>query len=208
VNADLKEFVRRALDRRAGRDEIEQTLRAAGWTGPHIAAAMSAFADVDFVTPVPKPKPFLSTREVFIYLVMFFALYKTVYDVGSVGFDYVTHFFPDPAVDRSFDFSDGLRWSISSLIVVSPVFFYTFHLVNKAIAADPVRRDSRPRKALTYLTLLIATITLIGDVSYLIYSGLGGEMSIRIALKTLIVAILAGGNFFYFLSEMRQGERI
>jgi hypothetical protein len=208
MNADLKEFIRRALEKQAKREEIAQALRQAGWAEPDIAAALDIYAETPFVTPVPKPKPYLSAREVFVYLVMFIALYKTVYDVGALGFNYVTHLFPDPSLDVSFNFSDEIRWRISSLVVVFPLFLYTFRLIEKAIAADPGQRESRPRKWLTYLTLLIATVTLVCDVSYLVYNALGGELSIRIALKASIVAILAGGNFFYFLMQMRQGERV
>lgn len=62
-------------------------------------------------------------------------------------------------------------------------------------------------RILTYLTLLVATSTLVCDVSYLVYNALGGELTIRIALKASIIAILAGGNFFYFLMRMREAER-
>lgn len=207
MNAELKEFIRRALEKNADREEITNVLNAAGWRPAEISAALDAYADVDFVTPVPRPKPYLSAREAFVYLVMFSALYRTVWDIGALGFDYVDHAFPDPSLDRAWSLSEGIRWRVATLVVVFPVFFYTFRLIEKAIARDPLQARSRIRKWLTYVTLFLATLSIVGDGAYVVYNALGGELGPRVALKTLIVAILAGGNFFYFLSQMREGER-
>jgi len=207
MNVELKDFVRRALEKRASRVDIAKVLADAGWPAPEISAALGAFADVDFVTPPPKPKPYLSAREVFVYLVMFGALFRTLWDVGSLAFLYIDSVVPDPAFSRTWSVSDEIRWRIASLVVVFPLFLYTFRLIERVIAADPLQAQSRPRKWLTYFTLLLAIFTLVCDAAYVIHDALGGEFGLRIALKTLVVAILAGGNFFYFLSQMRQGER-
>jgi hypothetical protein len=54
---------------------------------------------------------------------------------------------------------------------------------------------------------LLATLTLAGDLAYVVHDALGGELGMRVGLKMLVVAILALATFVYFLSEMRQGER-
>jgi hypothetical protein len=207
MNAELKEFVRHALEMKADRGDIARVLTEAGWPAAEIAAALGAFAEIDFVTPPPRPKPFLSARETFFYLLMFGALYRVLWDIGSLAFDYIDKVVPDPAFSRTWNIADDIRWRIASLVVVFPLFGYIFWLIERQIVRDPLKAASRPRKWLTYLTLLLATLTLAGDLAYVVHDALGGELGMRVGLKMLVVAILALATFVYFLSEMRQGER-
>ncbi|MFI5020523.1 MAG: DUF5671 domain-containing protein [Alphaproteobacteria bacterium] len=204
MNAELLAFTRDALAKNVGRGEIASALEKAGWMKADIKAALDAFADVPFSVPVPRPKPYLSAQEVFIYLVMFSALYATAYDVGALVFAFINHLIPDPLQAASYSFFDAVRWNLSSLVVTFPVFFLTFRSINKKIAADPVRRSSKPRKWLTYITLYVAAFSLVADLTGLVYNALGGELTSRFLLKVLTVAILAGGIFLYFLWDVRQ----
>ncbi|OYW87481.1 MAG: hypothetical protein B7Z22_04400, partial [Hyphomonas sp. 32-62-5] len=58
----------------------------------------------------------------------------------------------------------------------------------------------------TYIALIIASCTLIGDAISLVYSFLAGELSTRLLLKLLVVALLAGGVFFYFIRDAEEGD--
>jgi hypothetical protein len=49
---------------------------------------------------------------------------------------------------------------------------------------------------------------LIGDAATLIYNLLGGELTIRFVLKVATIAVMAGGIFTFFLSEMRRDETV
>src|SRR6266852_658990 len=80
----------------------------------------------------------------------------------------------------------------------------TFSSVTRAITRDPTERASRPRKWLTYLTLFVAGAFLVGDAATLIYNVLGGEITIRFVLKVTTIAVIAGGIFTFFLSDMLQ----
>jgi hypothetical protein len=81
-----------------------------------------------------------------------------------------------------------------------------FRHVGKMITSDPSKRDSRPRKWLTYLTLFVAAAVILGDVITLVYNVLGGEYSMRFLLKVTTVAVIGGGILFYFLADMRKEE--
>ena len=50
---ELDGFVREALARGASRDSIATTLASAGWSSEQIRRALHAYAEVDFVVPVP-----------------------------------------------------------------------------------------------------------------------------------------------------------
>jgi hypothetical protein len=81
MNAELVEFTRRALAAGKERQEISDILRRAGWAEPDIEAALDAFADITF--PIPVPRPYLSAREVFVYLILFAALYAAAFSLGA-----------------------------------------------------------------------------------------------------------------------------
>jgi len=209
MDNELRDFTRTALRDGKARQEIAVALRAAGWPQGEIDAALDLFAEVDFSIPVPKPKPYLSAREVFNYLVLFAALYVSVFNVGDMFFEFTNRAFPDPLIDNSYAAwtDSGLRWNIATLIVAFPLFLFVFRNINRQIASDPTKRGSRARKWLTYITLLIASSALAGDMITLVYNALGGELTVRFLMKVLIVAILGGGTFAYFLFDMRKEEQ-
>jgi hypothetical protein len=209
VNEDLIGFVREALSRKVPRSDIEQALQRGGWTREQTRAALDAFVDTDFPLPVPRARPYLSAREAFQYLLMFATLYTSAYYLGSLIFDFVNAAFPDPAqnlAEYRESLRDGMRWAVSLLIVAFPVFLYTSWLTGRAIRRDPVKRASKVRRWLTYLTLFIAATVLICDVATLIYNLLGGELTVRFVLKVVTVAMIAGTAFVYYLRDLRLDE--
>jgi hypothetical protein len=206
MSAELVEFVGRALEKGIARGDILRALKEAGWTEADIDVALGAFAEVNFPLPIPRPKPYLSAWETFIYLVVFAALYIAAYSLGALVFDLVDRVYPDALQGQGDDTYSSVRWNIASLVVSFPLFLLTFRIVTAAITHDPSKRASRPRKWLTYVTLFIATVTLITDLTTLVYNALGGELTIRFDLKVATVAIIAGGIFSYFLIEMKRDE--
>lgn len=203
---DLELFVRESLLRGSARAEIEKAMLDAGWTADQAKSAMGAFADVPFSVPVPKPRPYLSAKEAFLYLALFTTLYLSAYHFGSLLFDFINMAFPD-ATDPAYTYrGDSMRWSVASLIIAFPVFLYMSRLVGRALAKDPVKRLSPIRRWLTYLTLFIAAGCLIGDLIALVYQLLGGELTVRFLLKVLVVGAISGTVFGYYLRDLRREE--
>jgi hypothetical protein len=205
---DLDLFVKEALARGLPREKISNALLKAGWPAEQTVTALARYADVDFPVPVPRPRLYLSPREAFMYLVQFSTLYTSAYQLGSLLFVLINRAFPDDLLrEGSIDYTrQSLRWSISSLMVAFPVFVLTASAISRGVARDPAKRSSQVRKWLTYLTLFIAATVLVGDVTMLIYSVLGGELTVRFLLKTLTVGSIAGAIFGYYLWDLRQDE--
>jgi hypothetical protein len=206
---ELLDFVRDALGRGVPRVQIEDALRKGGWTTDQIRGALTAYADVDFPIPVPRARPYLSAREAFIYLVLFGTLYASAFNLGSLLFDFINRAYPDPS--QAFESNDeyvrqSIRWSISWLVVAFPVFLYLSWLTERDIARDPMKRASKVRRWLTYLTLFSAACALLGDFATLLYNLLGGELTHRFLLKVLTVALIAGTAFIYYLRDLRLDE--
>lgn len=210
-SAELTAFVKEGLGRGISRTQLDDALRRAGWDRAQVTGAMRQFAEVDFAIPVPRPAPYLSAREAFLYVVMFSALYLSAYHLGSLVFELINRAFPDPAAVHQYAeviAFNSIRWSIASIVVAFPVFGFVASLIGRELAADATKRASRVRRQLTYLTLFIATVVLIGDVTTLIYNVLGGELPARFVLKVATVALIAGSVFGYYLRELRNDDEV
>lgn len=202
----LETFVKEAL-LRSTREEVKKVLLEVGWSPEQATSAMNAFAEINFPIPVPKPRPSLSAREAFLYLVLFSTLYLSAYHLGSLFFDFIDKVFPDPAstVDR-LRYMEGMRWSVSSLLIAFPIFLFVSHYMGKQLLKNPMKRLSPIRRWLTYLTLFIAAGVIIGDLTALVYNVLGGELTMRFILKAVTVAVIAGTIFGYYLRDLRREE--
>lgn len=210
INEELLGFVRDALARGLSRAEIKDALLQAGWKADQVEHALGSFAQVEsFPIPVPRPKLYLSAREAFMYLVLFTTLYLTTFSLGRLIFQFINIGFPDPAA--YYDYVDSarqaIRFSVASLIIAFPIFLYLSLLIGRSIKRDPSKRASKVRKWLTYMTLFVAAGVIIGDLTALVYSFLGGALGMSFGLKALTVAAIAGGIFGYYLWDLRQEER-
>ncbi|MBI4458282.1 hypothetical protein HY633_04940 [Candidatus Uhrbacteria bacterium] len=207
MQSELHLFVKEALAAKVPRENIKAALAQAGWTAEEIGGALSSYAEIDFPVPVPRRRPYLSAREAFIYLVLFMCLYISAFNFGSLLFDFINRWFPDAL--RQYESGDlsSIRFAVASLIVAFPLYLWLSSLTMKAIEADPEKRGSKIRKWLTYLTLFVAAGILIGDLISLLFNLLGGELTARFMLKTLVVLLIAGTVFGYYLWDLRQEEK-
>lgn len=201
----LELFVKESLQTGKTREEIAKALESAGWPSAQIANALNAYADVSFSIPVPRPRPSVTAREAFLYLVMFSSLYYAAWNLGSLFFIFIDRAFPQD--NRSFYLGEMQRWSTAAVIIGFPVFFLLARYVNKQIELNPFKRLSPVRRWLTYLTLFFASATLLGDITTLIHNLLGGDLTIRFVLKILVVAAIAGSTFAYYLLDLRKEEK-
>lgn len=203
----LESFIKEALQAGHNRQEIAAVLARAGWPEAQVENALDAFADEPFGIPVPKPRPSLSARDAFLYLVMFGALYYGAWNLADLLFSFIDRAFPDPAARIYYSYWDQQRWATSAIIISFPVFFFMTHYLGRQIARNPFKRLSPVRRWLTYLTILVATVTMLGDIVTLVYYFLGGGLTVRFILKVVVVAAIAGSALTYYLLDLRQEEK-
>lgn len=211
ANQMLDTFIREALNRGEKRDRISSALVAAGWTQKEVSAALDDYAETDLGLAVPKPRPYVSAREAFLYLVLFILLGVVAWNLGSLLFALIDIAIYDELDNPYGDFWYGgrdyqIRSAIAGLIVGGPLFAWLALHIRKQRRTNPAMQRSRVRKWLTYATLIIASCTLIGDAIGLVYNFLAGELSTRLLLKLLVIAVLAGGVFFYFIRDAEEGD--
>lgn len=202
----LTDFVRDALRAGHPRAEIARAITAAGWSEREAEEALNAWADDPIGLPVPRPKASVSAAEAFFYALMFISLAVVAVHVTQLGFELIKRAIPDPVLGETIYGHDRtIRRSIASLIVFAPLFFWLNARSLRATRDDPGKRLSPVRRWLTYLTLLIGAVTLLGDLIWLVFSLLQGELTAQVAAKAVFLAVVAGTVMFYFRTETREG---
>lgn len=208
MNYDLQLFVREALAKGESRESITNALKQAHWPEDEIQAALSHYAPIAFSVAVPNRKPYLSAKEAFLYLVMFMTLYISAFSLGMIIFEFINRAFPD-ALMNSYYMNDSstIRGALSAMIVAFPIFLGVSSKLHKTITKDPMKRSSKIRKWLTYITLFGTTAIIIGDLIGLLSSLLGGELTMRFVLKSLTVLLITGSIFGYYIWDLRSEEQ-
>ncbi len=146
-------------------------------------------------------------KDVFLHLLSIATLYAAVVSFIVLLFQYVSELLPDPLLsyERTGNL-DAIRSTTATLIVVFPVYIFTSWLIYRDIASQPGKADVRVRKWLIYLTLFIASITIIVDLVALIYNFLSGDLTTRFALKVLVVLVTAAAVFGYYIWDLRRRD--
>ncbi len=206
MNRELRDFIKESLERGHGREEISRVLVEAGWQEGEIRNGLGSFAVVDFPVAVPRPALNLYAREAFLYLVSFIALYVSAISFGLLVFGLIDFSISDPLDYRDRYPSGEEATAIASVIVSFPLYLFPTRLLARQAAEDPERRQSLVRRWLTYITLVVAAGFILGDLIALLANLLGGDPTVRFALKATAILAITGCIFGYYLWDMRQTE--
>ena len=203
----LDRFIERALAAGQSRDAIATALQSAGWPDDQVRAALTQWAEVPFAMPVPRPVPVASARQAFQYLLLFLALYLSAWQGGYLLFALIEHLLPD-AIDglRAPLEGGGVRWAIALLVVTWLLYLWLARLIGTERRHQPMARLSGVRRWLTWMALLVSATVIVGDLATLVYSLLGGELSLRFTLKVGVVGAIAGSIFGWYLGELRADD--
>lgn len=203
----LEDFVRDAIAKGAARDDIAQVLKKAGWPSDQVDDALKSFADLEFPVPVPAPRKYGSAREAFLYIVYFALLGMVAIFVGGLAFSFIEFIFRDALDPSELQRGvSGMRWAIASLVVGYPIFIFLGRRLAAARRADPNRRTSRVSAWLTYVTLIFAALTLIGDLVAVVYQFLAGELGARFLLKALVVGTISGAILWNYTRSAERAD--
>lgn len=150
----------------------------------------------------------VSPKDVFLHLLSIITLYASAISFILLIFEYINIAFPDTlGVGGYYSLSasyQSIRWHISILIVVFPVFLWTQNFLSKTYKILPEKRNLRIRKWLLYFTLFLAAVIMIGDLITLIYNLLGGELTQRFLLKIATIFFVTGSIFGYYFVDIKK----
>lgn len=148
-----------------------------------------------------------SPKDVFLHLLAILTLYASATSFLVLIFQYINVLLPDPLEFGRYAVSSAygtIRWAISTLVIVFPVYLLTSRFLNKTYLAEPSKRNLRIRKWLIYFTLFVAALIIIGDLVALINNLLGGELTPRFLFKVLAIFFVAGSVFGYYFWDLRK----
>lgn len=155
-------------------------------------------------------KPRTSPKDFFLNVLSMAALYMSAGSFIVLIFQYINIFFPDALdfgnygdnlLERAYD---AIRFAVSTLIVSFPVYVATLKFMDKDYQVNPEKRSSRLRKWLIYFTLFASAVIIMGDLVALINTFLGGEITVRFALKVVVIFAVIGAIFVYYLWNLRK----
>ncbi len=205
MQSQITEFVHDALARGVSREDIRRGLLEGGWSEKEIHVALEAFADCGLPLPVPRKKVSGSAKEAFLYLMLFSAMYTTVFALCAVLFDLINIYLPDPgeSVQR---WILSLRSGIATVVVAFPIWLLMSRVVRGETVRNPGQRIAPVRRWLTYLTLFVASASIVADMITLVVRFLSGDLTLRFGLKVAVVAVAAGIVLVHYLRDLRRDE--
>jgi hypothetical protein len=202
MSDELSDFIRAAKQGTIADDSIVGMLRHNGWSERRIYRALGAYYGESLGTAVPaRAQSGENARDAFLYLLNFITLGFWTVALGQIFYTLVGRWFPD--VVQADSYVQPLRDSISGQLATVIVAFPVFLLVHSLIARElRKRRDlyySGIRRWLTYLALVLAALTVLADAIWFVTSLLRGELSVRFLGDSLVLLLLGGGVFAYYL---------
>jgi len=203
--ANLIEFIEQARSQGASEEIIFQLLRSRGWSKQQIETAYTEVYEqlTGLSIPAPSVHSTEAARDAFLYLLSFATLSIWIQALGEIGFIAINELIPDPLSN------DGasrypLAFIMARLIIVFPIYLVLMRIITKDLRRYPDKYQSRVRIWLTYFALLVAALIAIVDLIIFLTSLLEGELTLRFTGKVLIVLILTGGVFWYYLSWIQR----
>ena len=197
----IESYVRRGIAHGKSHEDIANNLRAAGWREEMISTAFIAVAENPHGSENENEE---NSRATFLYILSFFSLYISVWAFVNTSFGIIDRFF---GVEMSNAALLSFRWSIAWLVVVFPVFLITSHYIPKVLPSGGENAElTGTRKALTYITLFLATMTLIGSAVFAVFELTSGELITPTMPKITTIALIAALLFGYYFKDL-QGRK-
>lgn len=194
------------------KSDIKDELVAVGWSEDEIDTAYARALIAEGV-PVPARSGGAtfsgrsSTVDIMIGFFSFILLGIIVSALMTLFFEVIDRYFPDASVNAAFGSvisSDSVHYSMAALFIGVPLYIFATRLWFRRFREDDGRVESRLTKWVTYLVLLAASVTIVGDLIAVLYTFLQGELSVRFFLKAAVVLGIAGMVFGFYALERRK----
>ncbi|HVR46283.1 MAG TPA: DUF5671 domain-containing protein [Candidatus Binatia bacterium] len=204
TDTELLAFLRSAKEQNISDDFVVALLRQNGWPERRIYRAYSAFYADRLGAPLPKRyQPAENARDAFFYLLNFITLGFWTVALGQIFYRLIAYWLPDPSQPVLYgSLRDDIAWQVATVIVAFPTFVYVHSLIARELRKRSDLYESPVRRWLTYLTLVVAAIVVLTDAAWVIEALIRGELTLRFILDSLVLLVIGGGVFVYYLRTM------
>jgi hypothetical protein len=208
VPENLSRFIDHARQKGMDLPTISLLLRSSGWKDREIA---EAFAERELAMPLPERAGVGSARDAFLHLLAFTALYAWAISLICLCFTYIDLKLPDPATREPTYAVEaalaGIRVFLSTIIVSFPLFLLVWWRLLSEVRRNPELAKSGVRRWLSFLSLFVGAVTIMGDVITVVYYLVEGDLTVRFLLKVAALFVVTGGIFIYLALTLRaEGE--
>jgi hypothetical protein len=207
--SDIDAFVRRAKDHGLADASIVGVLRQSGWSERRVYRSLGAYYAAEFDIAVPVRDSGLTyARDAFYYLLNFISLGSWTVALGGIFYDIIARRFPDASAYPGYGGSlvQETAWQLATVIVAFPFFVVVHTLIGRELRRRPEAAESGVRAWLTYLALVVTATIVLSDGIWFLGSFLFGSLTVRFVLDTLVVLVLGGGTFAYYLASLRRPQ--
>lgn len=206
-DSELVAFLRTAKENGISDDFVVALLRQNGWPERRIFRAYSAFYADRLGTPLPSCREAAeNARDAFYYLLNFITLGFWTVALGQIFYQLIGHWIPDPVQRYAYgdlgSLRDNISWQVATVVVAFPVFLFVHSLIQRELRSRPELYNSGIRRWLTYLALVVAAIVVLTDAAWVVQALIRGELTLRFILDSLVLLVLGGGVFVYYLRTM------
>ena len=146
----------------------------------------------------------VGATDFFLHLGFIAALYTFLGTLINFVFSIINTIFPDRQYNYFDPYASGMRFSVSMLIVVTPLMLFLLKKIYTHLRAEPAKKDLWVRRWGLYLTLTLAIIALAVDLVALINTFLGGEITARFTWKVVTVLIVGGLVWWFTRREIKN----
>ncbi|MDB5244998.1 MAG: hypothetical protein JWN90_103, partial [Parcubacteria group bacterium] len=143
-------------------------------------------------------------KDFFLWLGAIIALYASIFSLITLLFEYINYTYPDPLAGYPDPYGGAMRAAMATAIVLVPITLLLIRIIRSMTDSDPSKLHIWVRRWALVLTLFIASATVVVDLITLVTTFLGGEITIRFALKAAVILLAGIGIFLHFLADMRQ----
>ena len=211
-NLSLESYILAKLKGGEQPDIIKRNLILAGWSESDV---MDVLKSSLIANGVPSPTAVRmngggsktsSTVEIVLNFFTIILLGIIASALATLYYQIINAFFPDP-LSFGYGSSTGSRsamhYAMAALLVGFPLYFFSLKMWFKRFHDEPEKVESQLSKWLTYIVLLIAAVTIVGDLITTIFYLLQGEVTARFFFKALTILVVAGIVFGFYFFERR-----
>ncbi|HEY4515888.1 MAG TPA: DUF5671 domain-containing protein [Candidatus Paceibacterota bacterium] len=146
-----------------------------------------------------------TAKDFFLHLGSMVGLYAIAISLTNLLFKIINEAYPAIETYNYYYSGSLISLQVAILIIVFPIFILLNWLLEKSYTLDPMKKQAGIKKWLTYITLFVGGIILVGDLVTVLYKFLDGQdLTLAFILKAVVVLIVAGGVFGFYLQEIRE----
>jgi len=205
---ELLDFVRKAKAEHVDDQALVTILRQHGWSERRVYAALSRYYGERIGAIPERGGARENARDAFLYLLAFATL-----GIWTVALVWLADILADRAFPSPLDlnyavesFRQQAAGQLASLIVAFPIFLAMTNAIVREARRRPEALESGVRKWLTYLALVVAAVVLLGDCIWFLTQFLLGELTVRFAVKAIVLFAVSCGVFWYYLGTVRGDQ--